>query len=373
MKKIAFIIRLFQGASFHGGGEKIFYKLITKLIENNFTIDIYCSKSDIQQFPGINEIIVVDKPYDHNAPVVLERFYSEIKDIISDKNYDYVISENIMPPVDLAFMQGHSVHHRMNSLKSPIEAFLYNFRKVKKQRLKYEKKWLNEGYRKIFVLSNVLKKDIMDNFDIANENITIVYPGVDIEEADQSVLFPDLTNKLITFGLSAPGFKRKGGFVLLEALGILKKKGYNFNAKIIYPKFKRNMWVQYLVKKYNIQNNVEFLPFQKGMTDFYHGIDALVMPSLEETFGLVAIEAMLNKKLSIVSSYCGASEVLKDEYDALVFDMSKNQAENLAIKLAYTIDNPEKVSEIIKIGFESAKIYSWDRTCKQFMEELTKL
>lgn len=373
MKKIAFIVRLFQGASFHGGGEKIFYKLITKLIENNFIIDIYCSKSDINEFPGINEIIVVNKPYDHNDPVVLESFYNEVKNLISDKNYDYVISENIMPPVDLAFMQGHSVHHRMNSLKSPIEAFLYNFRKVKRQRVKFEKKWLNEGYRKIFVLSNVLKKDIMDNFGTADENISVIYPGVDVEEADESIQFPDLTNKTITFGLSAPGFKRKGGFVLLEALGILKKKGYNFKARIIYPKFNGNLWVKYLVKKHNIQNNIEFLPFQKGMKDFYKSIDVLVMPSLEETFGLVAIEAMLNKKLSVVSSYCGASEVLKDEYDALVFDMSKNQAENLAQKLAYIIDNPEKAGKILMNGLETAKIYSWDRTCNQFMKELTNL
>ena len=145
MKKIAFVLRLFQDNSFHGGGEKIFYKLISKFIENNFLIDIYCSESNVAEYAGINKITVINEPYDHQNPKILENFYNKVKKIIDDKGYDYVISENITPPIDITFIQGHSVTHRKHKLKNFVESFFYNFRKVKSRRIKYENKWMKQG------------------------------------------------------------------------------------------------------------------------------------------------------------------------------------------------------------------------------------
>ncbi len=370
MNKIAFIIRLFQDGNFHGGGEKIFYKLINKLIQENYTIDIYCSKSDVESSPGINKIIQVDSPYNHLKPDIVENFYDKANELIKKENYDYVISENITPPLDIIFVQGHSVVHRLNKLKNIFESFLYNFRKVKKERIKYEKKWMNQGYRKIFVLSNILKNDIKNNFGIDSDNIEVVYPGIDKQAPPDNF---DIISREITFGLSAPGFKRKGGYVFIKALALLKKKGYKFKAKVIYPKFKKNLWAKFLVKKYGIEDNIEFLSFQKNMDDFYNSIDCLVMPSIEETFGLVALEAMAKGKVSIVSSYCGAAEVLTDGADSFIFNMENTPSDNLAEKMSFVIKNKEALSPIIQKGAETANNHTWDETCKIFLEKLQKL
>ncbi len=370
MNKIAFIIRLFQDGNFHGGGEKIFYKLISKLIQENYIIDVYCTKSNVETSPGINKIIQVGVPYNHLKPDVVENFYEKANELIKKEDYDCVISENITPPLDIIFVQGHSVVHRLNKLKNIFESFLYNFRKVKKERIKYEKKWMKQGYRKIFVLSNILKNDIKNNFGIEDEKIEVIYPGIDKQAPPESV---DITSNIVTFGLSAPGFKRKGGYVFLKALGILKKQGYNFKAKVIYPKFKNNLWTKFLVKKYNIEQNIEFLSFQKNMDEFYNNIDCLVMPSLEETFGLVALEAMAKGKLSIVSSYCGASEVLTDGTDSFIFNMKNNPSVNLAEKMSFIIKNKSNLSSIIKKGVDTANNYTWDNTCKIFLEKLQKI
>lgn len=371
MKKIAFIIKLFQDSSFHGGGEKIFYKLIDKLIENHYFIDIYCSKSTVSEFPGINKITVIDKPYDHLDPVVLENFYNDVKNLISDKDYDYVISENITPPIGITFLQGHSVNYRKNKLKNLFESFLYNFRRVKTQRIKYEKKWMAQGYNRIFTLSNILKNDVIENFNIPEDKVSVVYPGVDIPENDLSTVSSN--NPVFTFGLSAPGFKRKGGYIFLKALGILKKKGYDCRARIIYPKSSGNLWVKLLIKIYGIEKNIEFLCFQKNMQEFYSSIDCLVMPSLEETFGLVALEAMTYKKLAIASSNCGASEILKDGHDSFIFNLSGNPSKNLAEKMAFVLDNKNNLDKYIKNGCEAARIYSWDKTYNDFIKELSRL
>ena len=370
MRKFAFIIKLFQDTDFHGGGEKIFYKLITKLIENNFSIDIYCSKTNVIQYPGINNIIVVKKPYLHENPSALEDFYEETKNLLLNKSYDFIISENITPPIDITFIQGHSVTYRKHKLKNFLEAFFYNFRKVKFNRIKYENIWLKHGYRKIFVLSNILKQDIINNFNIPEDQVKVIYPGVDSLPASINNN-PMKEPKDFVFGLSAPGFKRKGGYVFLKALKLLKNKGFDFKAKIIYPKFRRNIWIKFLVKIYGIEKNIEFIDFQKNMQHFYTSIDCLVMPSIEESFGLVALEAMINKKLALVSSFSGASEILTDGEDGFIFNMKKNPSENLADKMAFILNNLDKYKKYTRNGYYTANIYSWDRTYNEFINELS--
>jgi UDP-glucose:(heptosyl)LPS alpha-1,3-glucosyltransferase len=374
MKKIAFIIQLFQNNNFHGGGEKLFYRLIKKFIENNYIVDVYCSKSNVQEFHGINKIVVVDKPYNHLDPEIMETFYEEAEKLISQENYDSVISENITPPIDITFLQGHSLVHRQYKLKNPIESFLYNFRPVKRKRIIYQQKWLHQGYRRIFAVSQLLKNDIITNFNIPEEKISVVYPGVDIPE-EMSLKDDRKQNKsdIITFGLSAPGFKIKGGYVFLEALKTLKNKGYDFRAKIIYPKFKKNLWIKLLLKAYGIKENVEFLGFQSDMQNFYNSLDCIVVPSIEDSFNLVVLEAMANKKPCIVSSYAGAGEILKDGHDGFVFDMQEKPVQNLADKMAFIIDNAHKTDEYSKNAFETAKNYSWDKFYEAFIKELLKL
>lgn len=369
MKKIAFVIKLFQKDNFHGGGEKLFFNLINNFIKEKHYIDIYCSVSDIDEIDGINKIIIVEKPYNHTEPETMENFYTEIKNLIKNENYDFVISENITPPIDITFLQGHSLVNRLKRDKNQLESFFYNFRKVKKNRMKFHEKWFQEGYRKIFVVSEVLKKDIIENYNIPDNKITVIYPGVDIPEN----ILPSIHNDIITFGLSAPGFKIKGGFIFLKALGLLKQKGYNFKAKIIYPKFKKNLGVKLLIKFLNIEQNVEFLPYQKNVQDFYHSIDCLVAPSIEDTFNLAILEAMANYKPCIVSTNAGASEIITDGINGFVFEVNKNSRTNLAYKMILFIQNSINYVDLSQKAFETAKNYSWQKTFDIFNNELDKI
>ena len=376
MKKLAFIIRLLQKDKFHGGGEKLFFNLIKSFCEENNQIDIYCSKSDIENIEGINKIIVVDEYYDHLKPQTMEKFYAKVKELIKNENYDAVISENITPPVDITFLQGHSLLNRLKRDKNPLETFFYNFRKVKKERMKFHKKWFSEGFRKIFVVSNVLKRDIIENYGISEDKISVIYPGVDIPERTEiatSGLRPSLNDDIITFGLSAPGFKIKGGFIFLKALGLLKKKGYDFKAKIIYPKYHKNLGVKLLVKLLNIEKNIEFLPYQENIQEFYRSIDCLVAPSIEDTFNLAVLEAMINYRPCIVSTNAGASEIIEDGKNGFVFEIKNNPEKNLAEKMILFIESTDKNKNICSNAFETAKYYSWQRTFENFVSELDQI
>lgn len=147
MKKIALVLRLFQEKNFHGGGEKLFSKLILGFIQKGDLVDIYCSKSDIESFDGVNKIVLIDENYDHNDPLSMEKFYQKAKKLIDKEHYDHVISENITPPMDITFLQGHSLINRFKAHKNLFEKFIYKFRPVKIQRIKYQK----NGWNKVII------------------------------------------------------------------------------------------------------------------------------------------------------------------------------------------------------------------------------
>ena len=392
MKKVAFIIRTFQENSFHGGGEKLFYHLIKRFSQDGFAVDMYCSESDARQTQFINKIKILVEPYDHNVPETMEKFYKEAKNLVKNKDYDLIISENITPPIGITFLQGHSLANRLKKNKNPLESFLYTFRKVKKQRIKYQKKWMEQGYKRIFVVSEVLKQDIMENFRIPAEQISVVYPGVEhpayshpeplchpersegsfplnaFQRGDSSAK-PQNDTSITIFGLLAPGFNIKGGFIFLKALKILKEKGYEVKAKIIYPKYNKNIGVKTLVKLYNLTDTVEFLPYQKDINAFYDSINCLAVPSLEDTFNIAALEAMSRRKPCIISKNAGAREIIQHKVNGFTF---KNTPELLAENMMFFIDNSSLHNSLSEAAFETAKNYSWDRTYKNFLEELER-
>ena len=100
------------------------------------------------------------------------------------------------------------------------------------------------------------------------------------------------------------------------------------------------------------------------MNNFYESIDCVVMPSLLETFGLVATEAMSYKKPAITSSYCGVSEIIADSKEGFVFN--KNNHENLAEKMENFLNNSVSYEIISESAYETAVKLNWHSFYERF-------
>lgn len=361
MKKVALVIRLFQDNCFYGGGEKFLYKLINEFVKNNYIIDIWCNESTVTEFPGINEIIICNEDTDLSTPQLVEKYYEKIKKRTAEKQYNYIISDSITPKIDMALLQIHSLVHRRFNKKNLIQYYYYKyFKPAKLDSVYYEEKWAKQDHRKIFVVSNKIKRDLIKNFKVDENRISVIYPGVDpIEKLEEKE-----KNDIFTFGISATFFKRKGGLIFLAALRILKSKKCKFKAIMILrnTKSSKTRWLKLLLKIFNISDEVEFISYQNPMSDFYKKLDCLVMPSVEEAFGLVALEAMINKLPCIVSSCSGVSEIIEDGESGFIFDIKNNASKNLAHKMSKIIKNPEKVEKCINNAHKIAQKYSWQKT-----------
>lgn len=62
---------------------------------------------------------------------------------------------------------------------------------------------------------------------------------------------------------------------------------------------------------------------KEEIDNYYQSIDAVIIPSRWEGFGLVAIEAMKNKKAVIASNRGALPELIKDGFNGYIFDINK--------------------------------------------------
>lgn len=374
---LAFIINDFSDTNFNSGGVKLFYELLKKSYEAGHNITLFCTTYNKQGhdkfFEGKISIHYLNaNPKDFKKPDRLVRIFDDVKETLNGKSFDYIIADNINPLGEIAVIQGHSALKYSQIMNSFIMRLIFKLKKA--SILKFQKKCFANGYKKIIVPSNILKDELVNNFSIPENLVKAVYPGVDLPADEVSVDYTDLINsqREIVFGISASAFTYKGGYILLKALNILKRQGLKFKVRLInykYSKKLNNISILWYLNKFRLWKDIEFIPHQKDMGAFYSSIDCLLMPSLIETFGLVTLEAMANKKTCIVSSVSGASEIIVDGCNGFVFEMSKKGADvNLAGKMAILIKDPSLLNELSANAFETAKKFSWSNFYTDFMD-----
>jgi len=64
--------------------------------------------------------------------------------------------------------------------------------------------------------------------------------------------------------------------------------------------------------------NVRLLPYISDLSEFYRGLDAFAMPSVDDGFGMALFEALASGLPAIATRACGAAELLTDRLDSLL-------------------------------------------------------
>jgi glycosyltransferase involved in cell wall biosynthesis len=101
-----------------------------------------------------------------------------------------------------------------------------------------------------------------------------------------------------------------------------------------------------LAKKLNLENQVEFLGWIKNKKEFFDSIDIFCLPSKNESFGIVILEAMKFMKPIIATNADGPQEILRHEFDALMVDLnSEKKVEEQLAQSVLRIINEENLAD----------------------------
>lgn len=229
----------------------------------------------------------------------------------------------------------------------------------------------------IFTISNASKNDIMKEYKIASNDITVTHLGIKEAFVVDKEKMKDILEKfaikgdyILFVGTIQP---RKNITRLIEAFAKVLKSDGNENLTLVIVGKKGWLYEKILEapSTYHVLEHVKFLDFvsDEDLPVLYEQATCYVLPSLYEGFGLPVLEAMKYGCPVITSNVSSLPEAGGDA--ALYVD--PYNPDDIAEKILYLINHPKIRKEMITKGFEHIKQFSWEKTAKETLEVLEKV
>lgn len=247
------------------------------------------------------------------------------------------------------------------SIKNPEAFKVSGFQDVDLKFLNNRNRIQKEFYQKtdyIFVMGKYLKEHMINVTGIPREKIVICGAGVNIDTS-QVNLKNKKKNKILFIGKD---FRRKGGYLLLDAFIELRKRMPEAELYIIGPGEKpfdgEIEGVYYLGFK-----SYEELPY------YYNYCDVFCMPSKFEAYGIVFAEALIYGLPCIARNDFAMNEIIADGISGYLID--RDDVNFLAEKMHEALHN-EKMSRFVRDQYSEYVIeYSWDTVADRIYKVLS--
>jgi glycosyltransferase involved in cell wall biosynthesis len=218
--------------------------------------------------------------------------------------------------------------------------------------------------RTIIAVSDYIKKEIINYYDLQSNKIITIHNGIDLKEFND-VRIIGLKDKLGVSNiiLFMGGYsKRKGIHILLKALAKIKEKD----------------WVLIIIgggdlkSKKEIINLINFLKIKSKTINFSNiprellksilfEADIFVHPALYEPFGIAILEAMATGKAIIATRIGGIPEILANA--GMLINISSKELKNALETLISDVELRKKYSKLAK---ERAKIFNWAHIAEKY-------
>lgn len=204
--------------------------------------------------------------------------------------------------------------------------------------------YINENAENIIFISQALRKYYGDILDDGCRQV--IYDGISDEHLSEDGY---LQSGAVTFLVAGNLSKNKNQRIVLEAARILQERKIgNFRVLLAgaASSLKESRQYEEDLKQYTETHGlwqVKFLGYVKDMERIRKISDVGIIPSVCEAFGRVTVEAMLSGRPVIVSDSGANQELVANQKDGLIF--RQGNAEELAARMQYFIEHPEKLQE----------------------------
>lgn len=214
---------------------------------------------------------------------------------------------------------------------------------------------------KVILLSWYLYPDIEKV--VKKEDVFICPNGIKVQDSPETWNKKPETNRVPRLLFLSNLIESKGVLVLLDALKILKDKGYSFICDFVGGETK-----EIDAKRFNEEvekrglNEIAIYQGRKygeEKEEVFEQADVFVLPTYNETFGLVNLEAMAHKKPVVSTNEGGIPDVIKDGENGLVSE--KKNPDSLAQCIGKLLASEELREKMGADGYKKLR--------EQFTEE----
>lgn len=230
---------------------------------------------------------------------------------------------------------------------------------------------------KTIAVSGSVAKFLINKGITRPEKIAVIYNGIEETKKGQLKKAKNETKETV-IGFVGSLTKRKGVEYLIKAISILKEQGLKVKGVIVGEGEERKR-LEALSKKLKIDKIIEFKGLVEDPALIYPTFNIYVQPSLDEAFGIAALEAMSFGLPVIASNVGGLRELLdlksdkidnkspyiKTEYGLLIPPENEMALVEAILKL---IKDKKLAQELGKKAAERAKEFSAKRMVRETEE-----
>lgn len=357
MKNILMISHLSSG----GGAETIFEYTVNILLKNNYNVYIILPKNEgylYEVFSKNNKIkkLYIFKNYllgsNENIETLLRKkiiknFFQclKIKKIIKDENIDIIYSStivNILPAILSKLINKRLIWH--------IHEIYNDYSDIVDRKVDFILKYFWKTSENIYI-TNISKENWEKRLGKSKEYKIIYNP---IKSMVNSTRREEIN---LTIGFVGSFSKRKNIGLLLRVIEKLQKK---YRLKILMCGNGIVDGVNKLEKENNIKlKDLELFNHIK-MDEFYQKIGVIILPSLNEPWGLVITEAMTKEIIPIVTKESGLIECFQEEKNIFYFDPKNEDELYSKIEKVIELSKREKL-QIIENNKKVIKEYKFNK------------
>ena len=321
-----------------------------------------------------------------------EKYLSRLSKALMKKNIDHQIINSIFPKFlpswlrvilfnfQVCLMKGDKFYFSLERITCPDlyragdgvhKVFLDIEKKSKLNPLHpiylYLEKRCFKRASKIIAISQMVKDNIINAYEINQNKISVIYNGIELKEINFKKSIDKLSQE---FSLNkdcriilyvGSGFKRKG---VKEFLQIISKIDNIHNIKAFVIGKEKNMsYYQNLAKELCIEKQVIFTGLRKDVEDFFTISDIFLFPTHYEPFGNVVLEAMNLSNVVFTTKQCGSSELLDNE-----FIMQSPDDISVIQKINNLLENSDKLAMIQEKNRLKSKQFSIEKNAAETLK-----
>ncbi|HXB41972.1 MAG TPA: glycosyltransferase family 4 protein [Bacteroidia bacterium] len=184
--------------------------------------------------------------------------------------------------------------------------------------------WTAKNCHKVIAVSEYTKKIMVDYEKIPGQKIKVIYNGISplkSSRKSKKELCDELhINPASTLFLCISRFyKEKNIETAIRSINKVNQKGFDSTLLIagagLDTKYYKD--IKKLIQELNLEDKIICLGFREDIGDLLQACDALIHPSLEESFGFAVLEAMSAGKPIFASNIPAINEVATDEVACL--------------------------------------------------------
>lgn len=217
----------------------------------------------------------------------------------------------------------------------------------------------------IITNSKELKQEVISEYSQKSEKVHYLPFTTTVSITNKKEINLVKTTNKIYIGCPGRLHPDKNQNLVVDALYELKDE----NLILVFAGHKQSDFLENHKNYHSLKNQIIVLGnlSREEMVDFYNKMDIIILPSLNEAFGLVLIEALASGCTTLVSSRFGALDYIKEDVSDITFN--PQDVEDLKNKLKVILVN-KKPPQYFKNLYESN--FSMDDVVSQFLSLIEK-